>query len=100
MMARPQTPANVSSITGHYRVERYHDSKKYSVGTPRRHQHTSLRSMTLHNHREAPPRDKLRGRRGGKEVARRALMPPIRRLNMRWRNFQPTPSRLSNMSMM
>ncbi|WOG98669.1 hypothetical protein DCAR_0418013 [Daucus carota subsp. sativus] len=98
-MGRLQTPANVSSVTDHYKAERFHDQRKHSMGAPRRHQHTSLRSMTLHNHREVPPRDKLRGRRAGKEVARRALMPPIRKLNMRWRNFQPTPSRLSNMSM-
>ncbi|GLT69375.1 hypothetical protein SLA2020_415320 [Shorea laevis] len=33
-----------------------------------------------------------------KEILRRALTPPNRRLTLRWWNFRPTPSRLSNMS--
>jgi len=33
-----------------------------------------------------------------KEILRRALTPP-KRLGLRWLNFRPTPSRLSNMSM-
>lgn len=32
-------------------------------------------------------------------LIRRALFPPPRRLTLRWRNFQPTPSRLSIMSL-
>ncbi|KAF3533867.1 hypothetical protein DY000_02042955 [Brassica cretica] len=35
---------------------------------------------------------------GSREVLRRALMPPIRRMNLRWLNFRPTPSRLCRMS--
>ncbi|XP_010503091.1 PREDICTED: uncharacterized protein LOC104765381 [Camelina sativa] len=35
---------------------------------------------------------------GSKEVLRRALTPPIRRMNLRWLNFRPTPSRLCKMS--
>ncbi|GAB4846336.1 hypothetical protein Ancab_025342 [Ancistrocladus abbreviatus] len=34
-----------------------------------------------------------------KEILKRALSPPRRQLSWRWRWFQPTPSRLSNMSM-
>ncbi|KAJ4847797.1 hypothetical protein Tsubulata_009928 [Turnera subulata] len=34
-----------------------------------------------------------------REILRRALTPPSRRITLRWFNFQPTPSRLSNMSM-
>ncbi|TKY49066.1 hypothetical protein E2542_SST26492 [Spatholobus suberectus] len=34
-----------------------------------------------------------------KEILRRALTPPPKRLGLRWLNFRPTPSRLSNMSM-
>nr|KYP39953.1 hypothetical protein KK1_038728 [Cajanus cajan] len=34
-----------------------------------------------------------------KEILRRALMPPTKCLGLRWLNFKPTPSRLSNMSM-
>uniref|UniRef100_A0A803MH81 Uncharacterized protein n=1 Tax=Chenopodium quinoa TaxID=63459 RepID=A0A803MH81_CHEQI len=43
--------------------------------------------------------DKLRKQQMMKEMLiRRALSPPPRRLTLRWRNFQPTPSRLSMMS--
>ncbi|CAA7049616.1 unnamed protein product [Microthlaspi erraticum] len=35
---------------------------------------------------------------GSREVLRRALTPPIRRMNLRWLNFRPTPSRLCKMS--
>ncbi|OMO80375.1 hypothetical protein CCACVL1_13008 [Corchorus capsularis] len=34
-----------------------------------------------------------------KEILRRALTPPNRKMTLRWWNFRPTPSRLSNMSM-
>ncbi|WOG92007.1 hypothetical protein DCAR_0311263 [Daucus carota subsp. sativus] len=66
---------------------------------------TQMRSMSLRstsvkqNRREAALRNKLKGRKGDKEVVRRALMPPTRRPSLRWLNFRPTPSRLSNMSM-
>ncbi|CAK9325170.1 unnamed protein product [Citrullus colocynthis] len=45
------------------------------------------------------PGDKFRRNQGSREVLRRALMPPSRRPTLRWMNFRPTPSRLSNMSM-
>lgn len=63
-----------------------------------------MRSLSLQTtsvkqiHREAAFRNKLKGRKGDKEVVRRALTRPIRRPSLRWQNFQPTPSRLSNMS--
>ncbi|CAN8269299.1 unnamed protein product [Cochlearia groenlandica] len=34
---------------------------------------------------------------GSREVLKRALTPPIRRMNLRWLNFRPTPSRLCKM---
>ncbi|GKC11892.1 hypothetical protein Tco_1008674 [Tanacetum coccineum] len=40
-----------------------------------------------------------RRRRASKEIVRRALTPPARRLTWRWFDFRPTPSRLSVMSM-
>ncbi|KVI10508.1 hypothetical protein Ccrd_011097 [Cynara cardunculus var. scolymus] len=40
-----------------------------------------------------------RRRRASKEIVRRALTPPARRLSKRWLDFRPTPSRLSVMSM-
>ncbi|CAN1243234.1 hypothetical protein LINPERPRIM_LOCUS5609 [Linum perenne] len=36
---------------------------------------------------------------GSREMLRRALKPPTRRPSLRWVNFRPSPSRLSNMSM-
>ncbi|KAL2944126.1 Chaperone protein HtpG [Bienertia sinuspersici] len=43
--------------------------------------------------------DKLRKQQMMKELLlKRALSPPQRRLTLRWKNFQPTPSRLSMMS--
>ncbi|KAE8125762.1 hypothetical protein FH972_020536 [Carpinus fangiana] len=46
-----------------------------------------------------PAGEKLRrNNNASKEVLRRALAPPIRRLSLRWLNFRPKPSRLSNMS--
>ncbi|CAN4096991.1 unnamed protein product [Withania somnifera] len=33
-----------------------------------------------------------------KEIIKRALTPPARRLTLRWLDFKPTPSRLCNMS--
>ncbi|KAK1407084.1 hypothetical protein QVD17_38695 [Tagetes erecta] len=40
-----------------------------------------------------------RRQRASKEIVRRALTPPARRLTWRWFDFRPTPSRLSVMSM-
>ncbi|KAE9609973.1 hypothetical protein Lalb_Chr07g0181711 [Lupinus albus] len=47
-----------------------------------------------------PPSEKrMKKRLASKEILRRALTPPPKRLALRWLNFRPTPSRLSNMSM-
>ncbi|GLT83380.1 hypothetical protein SLE2022_016730 [Rubroshorea leprosula] len=45
------------------------------------------------------PSQKSRNGSPNKEILRRALTPPNRRMTLRWWNFRPTPSRLSNMSM-
>ncbi|XVF04149.1 hypothetical protein REPUB_Repub05bG0057200 [Reevesia pubescens] len=45
------------------------------------------------------PRPNMRRFGGNKEILRRALTPPNRKMTLRWWNFRPTPSRLSNMSM-
>ncbi|KAL8127176.1 hypothetical protein AgCh_014193 [Apium graveolens] len=64
-----------------------------------------MRSLSLQTasvkqtRRDAATRKKLKGRKGERELVRRALTRPIRRPSLRWLNFQPTPSRLSNMSM-
>ncbi|KAE8723509.1 NAC domain protein [Hibiscus syriacus] len=45
------------------------------------------------------PRQNMRRNGGNKEIIRRAITPPNRKMTLRWWNFRPTPSRLSNMSM-
>ncbi|KAL4280349.1 hypothetical protein GQ457_03G023860 [Hibiscus cannabinus] len=45
------------------------------------------------------PRQNTRRCVGNKEIIRRAITPPNRKMTLRWWNFRPTPSRLSNMSM-
>ncbi|KAK8706162.1 hypothetical protein V6N13_049737 [Hibiscus sabdariffa] len=46
------------------------------------------------------PKQSMRRYGANKEVLRRALAPPPnRKMTVRWWNFKPTPSRLSNMSM-
>ncbi|KAK8579203.1 hypothetical protein V6N13_142418 [Hibiscus sabdariffa] len=45
------------------------------------------------------PRQNTKRCGGNKEIIRRAITPPNRKMTLRWWNFRPTPSRLSNMSM-
>ncbi|KAK8622759.1 hypothetical protein V6N13_117661 [Hibiscus sabdariffa] len=45
------------------------------------------------------PKQNMRRYGANKEILRRALAPPNRKMRLRWWNFKPTPSRLSNMSM-
>ncbi|XVF70357.1 hypothetical protein PTKIN_Ptkin11bG0155600 [Pterospermum kingtungense] len=45
------------------------------------------------------PRRNMKRDSANKEILRRALTPPNRKMTLRWWNFRPTPSRLSNMSM-
>ncbi|KAK2369607.1 hypothetical protein P8452_57173 [Trifolium repens] len=57
-------------------------------------------SVRCARHGYVVPGDKMMKKRvGSKEILRRALMPPPKRLGLRWLNFKPTPSRLSIMSM-
>uniref|UniRef100_A0A6N2L815 Uncharacterized protein n=1 Tax=Salix viminalis TaxID=40686 RepID=A0A6N2L815_SALVM len=56
-------------------------------------------SVRCSKHGYLVPSDRLRRHQANREILRRALAPPNRRLTLRWFNFQPTPSRLSNMSM-
>nr|DAD22987.1 TPA_asm: hypothetical protein HUJ06_024450 [Nelumbo nucifera] len=59
-------------------------------------------SFQCSHHKLAVSGEKMRRcrRRADREILRRALAPPVRRSNQpRWLNFQPTPSRLCNMSM-
>ncbi|OAY54940.1 uncharacterized protein LOC110612112 [Manihot esculenta] len=55
-------------------------------------------SVRCSRHGYIVPGDKLKRRQANKEIIRRALTPPNRKLTLRWWNFRPTPSRLSNMS--
>ncbi|KAK7267125.1 hypothetical protein RIF29_19789 [Crotalaria pallida] len=52
-----------------------------------------------HGYAVPPSGDRMKKRVASKEILRRALTPPPKRLALRWLNFRPTPSRLSNMSM-
>ncbi|MBA0625374.1 hypothetical protein Godav_010577 [Gossypium davidsonii] len=44
------------------------------------------------------PRQNMKRYSGNKEIIRRAIT-PNRKMTLRWWNFRPTPSRLSNMTM-
>ncbi|KAI3457493.1 hypothetical protein Pfo_014156 [Paulownia fortunei] len=56
------------------------------------------RSVGGHRYEVAAPENRLRRRQASKEIVRRALTPPSQRPSWRWRNFRPTPSRFSSMS--
>lgn len=56
-------------------------------------------SVRCARHGYVVPGERLKKRLGSKEILRRALTPPPKRLGLRWLNFKPTPSRLSIMSM-
>ncbi|CAK7327577.1 unnamed protein product [Dovyalis caffra] len=56
-------------------------------------------SVRCSKHGYLVPSDKLRKHQANREILRRALAPTNQRLTLRWLNFRPTPSRLSNMSM-
>ncbi|MED6159424.1 hypothetical protein PIB30_042275 [Stylosanthes scabra] len=57
-------------------------------------------SVRCARHGYMVPSERMKKRVASKEILRRALTPPPpRRLGLRWLNFRPTPSRLSNMSM-
>ncbi|XP_057454882.1 uncharacterized protein LOC130746318 [Lotus japonicus] len=56
-------------------------------------------SVRCARHGYVVPGERMKKRVASKEILRRALTPPPRRLALRWLNFKPTPSRLSNMSM-
>ncbi|XVF78167.1 hypothetical protein PTKIN_Ptkin14bG0107800 [Pterospermum kingtungense] len=45
------------------------------------------------------PRQSMRRYSANKEILRRALTPPNKKITLRWLNFRPTPSRFSNISM-
>ncbi|KAB2605725.1 hypothetical protein D8674_005442 [Pyrus ussuriensis x Pyrus communis] len=58
-----------------------------------------LNRCSRHGYAVPPGGEKWWRNYGNKEVLRRALRStPNRSLSLRWWNFQPTPSRLSNMS--
>ncbi|KAE8703231.1 NAC domain protein [Hibiscus syriacus] len=58
-----------------------------------------LGSVPCSRHGYMVPKQNMRRYGGNKEILRRALAPPNRKMTLRWWNFKPTPSRLSNMSM-
>ncbi|KAI4333709.1 hypothetical protein L6164_018482 [Bauhinia variegata] len=57
-------------------------------------------SVRCARHGYVVPGERMKKRpQASREILRRAITPPPRRLGLRWLNFRPTPSRLSNMSM-
>ncbi|XWS27972.1 hypothetical protein CRYUN_Cryun25bG0026100 [Craigia yunnanensis] len=56
-------------------------------------------SSPCNRHGYMVPRQNMRRYSANKEILRRALTPPNRKMTLRWWNFKPTPSRLSNMFM-
>ena len=56
-------------------------------------------SAPCRRHGYMVPRQNMRRYSANKEILRRALTPPNRKMTFRWWNFRPTPSRFSNMSM-
>ncbi|KVH99112.1 hypothetical protein Ccrd_022680 [Cynara cardunculus var. scolymus] len=83
------SPAKGSSSLS---VKKYQDLLKDSAASPR---------MILQPRRKNSRREMVvpRRQRGSKEMVRRALTPPARKLTWRWFDFRPTPSRLAVMSM-
>ncbi|KAK5844581.1 hypothetical protein PVK06_000721 [Gossypium arboreum] len=57
-------------------------------------------SVPCGRHGYMVPKQNMKRYSANKEILRRALTPsPNRKMTLRWWNFKPTPSRLSNMSM-
>ena len=56
-------------------------------------------SVRCARHGYIVPGERMKKRQVSQEILKRALTPPPRRLGLRWLNFRPTPSRLSNMSL-
>lgn len=92
---RPILPAKPSAAAGN----------KSCVTSPKAR--SIVHSTSLLNHsgpfqcsrrRYAVSGERLRKGHADKVILRRALSPPARRSSLRWLNFRPTPSRLSNMS--
>ncbi|OIS96024.1 PREDICTED: uncharacterized protein LOC109235426 [Nicotiana attenuata] len=83
------------------RAERKYSCKSRLPSSPRSQQH---RDSSPHISRTvratATSHYSLRKLHGSanKEIIKRALTPPARRLTLRWLDFKPTPSRLCNMS--
>ncbi|KAK9072313.1 hypothetical protein SSX86_008746 [Deinandra increscens subsp. villosa] len=90
--------------------------KETTTGSRRQHHSTPKgSSFSLKNHQDLLKNSALslpakvttrahkmaanRRQHASKEMVRRALTPPARRLSWRWFDFRPTPSRLSVMSM-
>ncbi|EEF29697.1 uncharacterized protein LOC8268674 [Ricinus communis] len=105
---RPRLPARkpvTGNATENNRVRRnyyQHSSGPASSPRPRSTCTCSNRpgSVRCSKHGYVLPSDKLRRHhQASREILRRALAPPNRKMSLRWWNFRPTPSRLSNMSM-
>ncbi|GMJ13904.1 hypothetical protein like AT3G15518 [Hibiscus trionum] len=94
-----------TGMTGGVTEENWSRRRSYtaSLSSPRaRPRCTCLNqpgSAPCSRHGYLVPRRNTRRSSGNKEMIRRAITPPNRKMTLRWWNFKPTPSRLSNMSM-
>ncbi|KAL4619523.1 hypothetical protein ACB092_06G085200 [Castanea dentata] len=103
---RLQVPAGRSSFNrdameGHRGLRKNNNYAVSSSPRPRPvctcSNHPGSVKCTRHGY-AVPHAETLKKHSARKEVLRRALIPPPRRFSLRWFNFRPTPSRLSNMS--
>ncbi|KAK8643846.1 hypothetical protein V6N13_013123 [Hibiscus sabdariffa] len=98
-----ETPGTDGGVTEeNWRRRRNYMALSSSFSSPRPHRCTCLNqpgSAPCIRHGYMLPRQNMRRNSGNKEIIRRAIAPPNRKMTLRWWNFRPTPSRLSNMSM-
>ena len=83
------------------RADRKYNCKSRFPSSPRSQQHRDSSPRISRTVRAtATSHYSLRKLHGSanKEIIKRALTPPARRLTLRWLDFKPTPSRLCNMS--
>ncbi|KAB1669527.1 hypothetical protein ERO13_D05G360000v2 [Gossypium hirsutum] len=99
-----ETPGTAGDLKGENRSRRrsYMASPSSSSSSPRLRPRCTCSnqpgSAPCSKHGYMVPRQNTKRYGGNKEIIRRAIT-PNRKMTLRWWNFRPTPSRLSNMTM-